>query len=156
MEGPFQTAAPDVPATITDGPLVSEPEPHSDASGIAQYADQAEAFVGTTYTPSKEFWKPGDSGSEYSKIFAVKTGAYLDDGFTSTDPVSDPKEALVEAERGNVLRFEWNGHFRYGIYDGNGNMIYADPSTMIVRKAPVAEWMAEKPDCQCCVLTWEW
>jgi hypothetical protein len=156
IEGPFQTAAPDVSATITDGPLVSEPELHSGASGIVQSAYNAEALIGKTYTPREDIWKPGDSASEYSKLFAVRVGAYLDDGYEDSDPSIDPNKALARAERGNVLRFEWDGHFLYGIYDGIGNMVYADASTMIVRKAPVAEWMAEKPDCTCCILTWDW
>ena len=37
-----------------------------------------------------------------------------------------------------------------------GMALRADRSTMYVRKAPVAEWMAEKPECTCCVLTWDW
>ncbi len=156
VEGPFRTAAPDAPATITDGPVETEPESNSDASGIGKYADMAESLVGTTFTPRTEDWKPGDSASEYSKIFAVKVGAYLDDGYEDSDPSLDANKALAGAERGNVLRFEWDGSFLYGIYDGNGNMIYADASTLYVRKAPVAEWMSEKPDCTCCILTWNW
>ena len=137
---------------------LEEPSPtRAPDSGIAQYADRAEELVGTLFGPSREDWNPDEDPQEqYSKLFAVKVGAYLDDGFMDSDPALDPKKALAGAERGSVLRFEWDGAIRYGVYDGIGNMVYADPSTNYVRKAPVAEWMAEKPGCTCCVLTWDW
>ena len=80
----------------------------------------------------------------------------LDDGYEDSDPTLNASEALAISKRGNVLRFEWNGHFVYGICVDAWNMVWADVSTMTVRKAPVAEWMAEKPDCTCSVLTWDW
>ena len=157
-EGPFPTEAPDGPATITEGPVVTEPEtvPETFENELQKYADLAESMVGTTFTPRREDWKPGDSASEYSKIFAVHVGAYLDDGYEDSEPTLDANEVLALSKRGNVLRFEYNGHFVYGICVDAWNMVWADAATMTVRKAPVAEWMAEKPDCTCSVLTWDW
>ena len=104
-----------------------------------------------------EDWKQGDDPAEYQKIFLVRIGAYLDDGFEDSDPMLDPAMVDAKAKRGNVLRFESDGRFYYAIYLGNGLMAYADAERMMVRNAYVVDWMKDKegkPDCTCCILTW--
>ena len=121
------------------------------------YADQAEALQGTSFTPMADEWKKGDDPAEYQKIFLVRIGAYLDDGFEDSDPMLDPAMVDAKAKRGNVLRFESDGRFYYSIYLGNGLMAYADAERMMVRNAYVVDWMKDKenkPDCSCCILTW--
>ena len=121
------------------------------------YAAQAEALCGTTFTPMADEWKQGGDPAEYQKIFLVRIGAYLDDGFEDSDPMLDPAMVDAKAKRGNVLRFESDGRFYYAIYLGNGLMAYADAERMIVRNAYVVDWMKDKegkPDCTCCILTW--
>ena len=121
------------------------------------YAAQAEALCGTTFTPMADEWKQGGDPAEYQKIFLVRIGAYLDDGFEDSDPMLDPAMVDAKAKRGNVLRFESDGRFYYAIYLGNGLMAYADAERMIVRNAYVVDWMKDKegkPDCTCCILAW--
>ena len=121
------------------------------------YAAQAETLCGTAFTPMAEDWKQGDDPAEYQKIFLVRIGAYLDDGFEDSDPMLDPAMVDAKAKRGNVLRFESDGRFYYAIYLGNGLMAYADAERMMVRNAYVVDWMKDKegkPDCTCCILTW--
>lgn len=121
------------------------------------YAAQAEALCGTAFTPMADEWKQGDSAEEYSKIFLVRIGAYLDDGYTSSEPTGDPQKAEVLAKRGNVLRFEWNGQGLYAIYLGDGQLAYADGERMTVRNAYVVDWLKDKdgkPGCTCSILTW--
>ena len=121
------------------------------------YAAQAEALQGTSFTPMADEWKKGDDPAEYQKIFLVRIGAYLDDGFEDSDPMPDPAMVDAKAKRGNVLRFESDGRFYYAIYLGNGLMAYADAERMMVRNAYVVDWMKDKegkPDCTCCILTW--
>ena len=124
---------------------------------LSIYAAQAEALCGTAFTPMAEDWKQGDDPAEYQKIFLVRIGAYLDDGFEDSDPMLDPAIVDAKAKRGNVLRFESDGRFYYAIYLGNGLMAYADAERMMVRNAYVVDWMKDKegkPDCTCCILTW--
>ncbi|MBQ6234859.1 MAG: hypothetical protein IJK54_03005 [Clostridia bacterium] len=132
-----------------------KPSSAATVSSLAEYADRAEALVGITFTVSEEDWKKGDSPDEYQKVFLVRMNAYLDDGYEDSDPMLDPKEVEALAERGNVLRFESNGQFSYAVYLGDGQMVYADAETMQICKVSVAQWMNEKTDCTCCILTWK-
>ena len=131
--------------------------PAASDNGLSAYADQAEALCGTAFTPMADEWKKGDSAEEYSKIFLVRIGAYLDDGYQSGEPMDDPQKVETLAKRGNVLRFQWNGQGVYGIYLGDGLLVYADAERMTVRNAYVADWLKDKdgkPGCTCSILTW--
>ena len=121
------------------------------------YAAQAEGLCGSTFTPMADEWKQGGDPAEYQKIFLVRIGAYLDDGFEDSDPMLDPAMVDAKAKRGNVLRFESDGRFYYAIYLGNGLMAYADAERMMVKNAYVSDWLNDKegkPDCTCCILAW--
>ena len=120
-------------------------------------ADRAESLFGTTFRSMTDEWKEGDDPAEYNKIFLVRVGAYLDDGYESSDPLSDAAKVDAAAKRGSVLRFDWDGQFRYAMYLGNGQMAYADAEDMTVRCAYVADWLNDKegkPGCTCSILTW--
>jgi hypothetical protein len=120
-------------------------------------ADRAESLFGTTFKPMTDEWKEGDDPAEYNKIFLVRIGAYLDDGYESSDPLSDAAKVDAAAKRGSVLRFDWDGQFRYAMYLGNGQMAYADAEDMTVRCAYVSDWLNDKegkPGCTCSVLSW--
>ena len=141
-----------------DGAYEPVPTPVPGASDLAAYADQAEAYMGQTFTPMAEDWKEGDSPEELSKIFLVRIGAYLDDGYESSEPTRDPSAVFAEAKRGNVLRFAWNDQVRYAVYIGDGQMVFADAEKdRMICCAYVADWLNDangKPDCTCSILTW--
>ena len=141
-----------------DGAYEPVPTPVPGASDLAAYADQAEAYMGQTFTPMAEDWKEGDSPEELSKIFLVRIGAYLDDGYESSEPTRDPSAVFAEAKRGNVLRFAWNDQVRYAVYIGDGQMVFADAEKdRMICCAYVADWLNDangKPDCSCSILTW--
>ena len=128
-----------------------------DGSLLEAYANQAEALLATAFTPMAEEWKPGDDPGEYSKLFLVRIDAYPDDGYTGSEPMTDPAQMAASAKRGNVLRFEWNGQGLYAIYLGEGLLAYADAERMMVRNAYVSDWLNDKegkPNCTCSILTW--
>ena len=137
-----------------DGTPASTALPGDADKQLAVYAARAEALLGTIFTPMADEWKKGDDPAEYQKIFLVRFGAYLDDGYEDSDPLLDPAKAAALAKRGNVLRFESDGAFSYAVYLGDGQMIYADADTMKVCKSSVSDWMKDRPDCTCCILTW--
>ena len=131
------------------------PLPSEDMPGMC--ADRAEALLGTAFTPMAEEWKPGDDPGEYAKLFLVRIDAYPDDGYTNSEPMTDPAQVAATAKRGNVLRFEWNGQSLYAIYLGEGLLAYADAERMTVRNAYVSDWLNDKegkPNCTCSILTW--
>lgn len=124
---------------------------------LAANAAQAEELCGSAFTPMADMWKQGDGAEEYSKVFLVRYGMYPDDGYTSSEPMTDPAKVVAMAKRGNVLRFEWNGQGLYAVYLGDGLLAYADAERMMVRNAYVVDWLKDKegkPDCTCCILTW--
>lgn len=124
---------------------------------LAANVAQAEALCGSTFTPMADMWKQGDSAEEYSKVFLVRYGIYPDDGYESSELMTDPAQVAAMAKRGNVLRFEWNGQGLYAVYLGDGLMAYADAERMIVRNAYVVDWLKDKegkPGCTCSILTW--
>lgn len=143
-----------------DGADAPVPTPTSvpGASDPAAFADLAETYMGQTFTPMAEDWKEGDSPEELSKIFLVRIGAYLDDGYESSEPTRDPKTVIAEAKRGSVLRFVWNDQVRYAIYIGDGQMVFANAEKdRMISCAYVADWLNDangKPDCTCSILTW--
>ncbi len=143
--------------TDDTGEPASTPEPLSAQDLQGMCADRAEALFGTIFKPMTDEWKEGDDPAEYNKIFLVRVGAYLDDGYESSDPLSDAAKVDAAAKRGSVLRFDWDGQFRYAMYLGNGQMAYADAEDMTVRCAYVADWLNDKegkPGCTCSILTW--
>ena len=75
---------------------------------LAANAAQAEELGGSAFTPMVDMWKQGDSAEEYSKVFLVRYGIYPDDGYESSEPMTDPAQVTATTKRGNVLRFEWN------------------------------------------------
>lgn len=124
---------------------------------LAANAAQAEELCGSTFTPMADEWRKGDSAEEYSKIFLVRYGAYLDDGYESSEPMTDPAKVAAMAKRGNVLRFAWDGQSIYAVYLGDGLLAYADAERMTVRNAYVVDWLKDKdgkPGCTCSILTW--
>ena len=146
---------------IRSGTLSTDDEANAPAAEediqLAANAAQAEEFCGSTFTPKADMWKQGDGAEEYSKVFLVKYGMYPDDGYISSEPMTDPAKVVAMAKRGNVLRFEWNGQGLYAVYLGDGLLAYADAERMMVRNAYVVDWLKDKegkPDCTCCILTW--
>ena len=132
-------------------------EPAGSDAALGVYADRAEALLGTAFAPRTDEWKQGDDPAEYAKLFLVRIGAYLDDGFECSEPMTDSAAVTALARRGNVLRFQWNGQFLYGIYLGDGLLAYADAERLLVRNAYVTDWLNDKegkPGCTCSVLTW--
>lgn len=146
---------------IRSGTLSTDDEANAPAAEediqLAANAAQAEEFCGSTFTPIADMWKQGDGAEEYSKVFLVRYGMYPDDGYTSSEPMTDSAKVVAMAKRGNVLRFEWNGQGLYAVYLGDGLLAYADAERMMVRNAYVVDWLNDKegkPDCTCCILTW--
>ncbi len=124
---------------------------------LAANAAQAEELCGSAFTPMVDMWKQGDSAEEYSKVFLVRYGIYPDDGYESSEPMTDPAQVTATTKRGNVLRFEWNGQGLYAVYLGDGLLAYADAERMMVGNAYVDDWLKDKegkPGCTCCILTW--
>ena len=124
---------------------------------LAANAAQAEELCGSTFTPMADEWRKGDSAEEYSKVFLVRYDIYPDDGYESSEPMTDPAQVAAMAKRGNVLRFEWDGQGLYAVYLGDGLLAYADTERMTVRNAYVVDWLKDKegkPGCTCSILTW--
>lgn len=118
---------------------------------------QVEELCGSAFTPMADMWKQGDSAEEYSKVFLARYGIYPDDGYESSEPTDDPARVAATAQRGNVLRFAWNGQGLYAVYLGDGLLAYADAERMTVRNAYVIDWLKDKegkPGCTCSILTW--
>lgn len=84
-----------------------------EAIQLAANAAQAEELCGSAFTPMVDMWKQGDSAEEYSKVFLVRYGIYPDDGYESSEPMTDPAQVTATTKRGNVLRFEWNAQGLY-------------------------------------------
>lgn len=153
----YMAVSPAVEALLDPGKAQAAAPAAEEDIQLAANAAQAEELCGSAFTPMADMWKQGDGAEEYSKVFLVRYGMYPDDGYTSSEPMTDPAKVVAMAKRGNVLRFEWNGQGLYAVYLGDGLLAYADAERMMVRNAYVVDWLKDKegkPDCTCCILTW--